>query len=93
MERDGLDGRCGVDGSGSDEHAAIHDEQVFDVVRLSRSGDDALAGVVSHAGGAHEVPAPSAQQGNGLDGVGACGLEHLGGVGDAVVEHLPAVVG
>ena len=35
---------------------------------------------------------PSAQQGNGIDGVGAGGLEDLGSVGDAVVEHLPAVV-
>ena len=75
MERDGLDGGGGVDGSGGDEDAAVHDKQVLDVVRLSGPVDDAAVGVVAHSGGTHQVPASSAQQGNGVDGVGAGGLQ------------------
>src|ERR1700754_1901095 len=40
VERDGLDGGGRVDAAGSNENAAVDDEQVFDIVRTAPFVDD-----------------------------------------------------
>src|SRR5258708_25021268 len=57
VERDGLDGGGRVDAAGSDEHAAVDDEQVLHVMRAAPFVHHRARGIGAHPGGAKQMPA------------------------------------
>src|SRR5690242_16922188 len=63
VERDGLDGGGRIDAAGGDEHAAVDDEQVLDVVRPAPFVPHGGFGIAAHPRGAEQMPAAIA---NGL---------------------------
>src|SRR5882724_8266868 len=88
------DGPGGILATGIDESAAVHDEQVFDVVRLLVLIEDRGFRIVAHARGAHFVDGPTLGQDAvaGMDDFKSGGLKHfLGGV-PHVLGHLVFVV-
>src|SRR6476660_5069995 len=55
VERDGLDRGSRVDAAGGDEHAAVDDEQILDVVRPAPFVHHGAVGIGAHPRGAEQV--------------------------------------
>src|SRR5882757_8364582 len=92
VERDGLDGGGRIDAARGDEHAAIDDEEILDVVRAAPFVDHRSRRIGAHARGAEQMPAAPGDRIVAADVGGAGGFQNLPAARQPMRHHLAAVL-
>ena len=76
-QRERLNRAGGIDRCAGHEHAAIHDEEVWNVVGTTPTIDHGRLWIIAHASGPEEVPAGFPRERIGQHSVCACRFEEL----------------
>src|SRR4051812_18460692 len=92
IERDGLDGGGRIDAARGHEHAAVDNEQVFDVVRATPFVHHRACGIGAHARGAKQMPAAPGDRIVDAEVGGAGGFENLPAARQSMIHHFATVL-